>query len=343
MTSQEFQVLFKTDAKEPQWCPGCGDFGGLKVIVTAFSELAAEDRQIHAALALEEVLGMREAGLDAKLCRLCPEARELGPHYFPRWEPHTIVTDAGIGCSGQVLSYWNTFGLKMTHGRVIPAGVALKLARPDITVVGGSGDGDTLAIGAGHFVNEGRYNADITHFIDNNEVYGLTKGQNSPSSPLGLKTAVNPEGPVAEPVNAIGLALVSGWTFIARLVIAGKLKDGTDSFRHAVDVAKQGIRHRGSSFIAFETPCPTYNKVKTPGWLSERACAIETLEPNYDVTSQTAAFALSLIPENEKIPVGIYYWDKKKLTLNDRLGIRRPLINVELPDEEFEKLLDRFA
>ena len=335
MDKKEFQKLLGENTKDPQWCPGCGDFTELNVLIRALAELAAEDAGLHKESAQFEEMGI--SGLDAKICLNCPEK-----HFYPRYEPHTVVTESGIGCAGQMQAYINTYGAKATHGRVLPFALGLKLTRPDLTVIPQGGDGDAWAIGAGHFVNFAGWNIDITYLVTNNEVYGLTKGQTSPTSPAWIKTGVDPDGSNRLALNPMALAIVSGWTFVARLVNIGKLANGFDTSAFSIDILKKAIKHPGSSVVIFETECPTYNKVKTKEWLKERTLPISEFEPNYNPASEIDALKLSLIPEDEKIPVGIYY-QVRKPTLHEKFGIEKPLLNLKPDRDKIRKLMEQYS
>ena len=129
---------------------------------------------------------------------------------------HKAAIFSGVGCSGKTSHYLNVYGVHTLHGRVLPFSQGAKLANPEMTVVAVGGDGDGLGIGAGHFVAAGRRNVDMTYLIFNNGVYGLTKGQASPTLKLGLKTKSLPEPNVNQSVNPIALAIASGFTFVAR-------------------------------------------------------------------------------------------------------------------------------
>ncbi len=172
--------------------------------------------------------------------------------------PYQISIFSGIGCSGKTAHFINTYGIHTLHGRVLPFAQGAKLANPNLKVVAVGGDGDGLGIGAGHFVNSGRRNVDITYIIYNNGVYGLTKGQASPTLKLGMKTKSLPQPNVNDSINPIALALISGFTFIAR----GYAYD----IRHLKEVIKKGVQHKGLSFIDVLQPCPTYNDINTKEW-----------------------------------------------------------------------------
>jgi 2-oxoglutarate/2-oxoacid ferredoxin oxidoreductase subunit beta len=172
--------------------------------------------------------------------------------------PYRAAIVSGIGCSGKTPHYVNTYAFHTLHGRVMPSITALKLANHDLTVIGVGGDGDGYSIGAGHFVNGGRRNLDITYVIFNNDLYALTKGQASPTIRKGQKTKSMPEESIMEAVNPVLLALACGYTFVAR----GYALDT----KYLAELIALGIQHRGSALIDVLQTCPTYNDLHTKGW-----------------------------------------------------------------------------
>ena len=170
------------------------------------------------------------------------------------------VIFSGIGCSGKTSHFVNVNGVHFPHGRLLTAAQGAKICNPELKVIGTAGDGDGLGIGAGHFVAAGRRNIDITYLIYDNGVYGLTKGQASPTLKLGEKTKSLENPNPNYGVNPIGLAIASGYTFVARSY--------SYSVRHLVEVIKKGIQHKGLSFIQVLQPCPTYNDINTRDWYS---------------------------------------------------------------------------
>ncbi len=168
------------------------------------------------------------------------------------------VVFSGIGCSGKVSHFINVSGIHFPHGRLLTCAQGAKICNPELTVIGAAGDGDGLGIGAGHFVAAGRRNVDMTYIIFDNGVYGLTKGQASPTLKLGEQTKSLPNPNPNYSVNPIGLAISSGFTFVARSY--------SYSVRHLVDIIMKGITHKGLSFIQVLQPCPTYNDINTRDW-----------------------------------------------------------------------------
>ena len=247
--------------------------------------------------------------------------------------PHEAAIFSGIGCSGKTPHFINTFGIHTLHGRVLPFAQGAKLANPKLKIIAVGGDGDGLGIGSGHFVNAGRRNTDITYIIYNNGVYGLTKGQASPTLKLGMKTKSLPQPNVNESINPIALACISGFTFIAR----GYSYD----VRYLKEIIKKGIMHRGLSFIDILQPCPTYNDINTKDWYQSftldennpkvRIPKIYKLEEEgynglvTDDDDASTKIRAAIEKSNEwenRIPVGIFYENKTVPTFEERLQTR---------------------
>jgi 2-oxoglutarate/2-oxoacid ferredoxin oxidoreductase subunit beta len=279
---------FKTPVHN-DWCAGCGDFGILNAIQMSLYELEIS--------------------------------------------PHQAAIFSGIGCSGKTPHFINTYGIHTLHGRVLPFAQGAKLANPNLKILAVGGDGDGLGIGSGHFVNSGRRNIDITYIIYNNGVYGLTKGQASPTLKLGMKTKSLPQPNVNDSINPIALACISGFTFIAR----GYSYD----IKHLKEIIKKGIEHNGLSFIDVLQPCPTYNDINTKEWYqsftldennpSIRIPKIYKLEEegyngvvdNEEESSNKIIKAIEKSKEWEnRIPVGVFYENKKTPTYEERLQSR---------------------
>jgi 2-oxoglutarate ferredoxin oxidoreductase subunit beta len=175
--------------------------------------------------------------------------------------PHRVAVVSGIGCSGKASHYLHSYSFHTLHGRAVPSMTAMKLANHDLTVIGVGGDGDGYGIGAGHFVNGGRRNLDITYVVFNNDVYALTKGQASPTIGKGEKTKSMPEASIMDALNPVLLAMACGYTFIAR----GYALEA----KYLSELIAQGIQHRGSSLIDVLQTCPTYNDLHSKGWYAE--------------------------------------------------------------------------
>ncbi len=226
---------------------------------------------------------------------------------------------SGIGCSGKTSHYINTYGIHTLHGRVLTFAQGGKLANPEMTVVAVGGDGDGLGIGAGHFVAAGRRNVDMTYIIFDNGVYGLTKGQASPTLKLGEKTKSLPSPNTNYNVNPIGLAVASGFTFVAR----GYSYD----VRHLKDLIVKAVSHKGLSFLDVLQPCPTYNDINTRDWYAGADLATDSMErhsriykledTHYDpvvhyaqeaeVNEKLSQALIKSLEWDTKIPTGVFY------------------------------------
>lgn len=248
---------------------------------------------------------------------------------------HMAAIFSGIGCSGKTSHYINVYGIHTLHGRVLTFAQGAKLANPQITTVAIGGDGDGLGIGAGHFVAAGRRNIDMTYIIFDNGVYGLTKGQASPTLRLGEKTKSLPAPNVNYNVNPIGLAVASGFTFVAR----GYSYD----VRHLKDMIKAAISHKGLAFLDVLQPCPTYNDINTRSWYStqdgvearKRHSRIYKLEEHgYDpivhyneeaeVNERLSQALIKSLEWGQKIPIGIFYRNELVTPYGERIADRIP-------------------
>jgi 2-oxoglutarate ferredoxin oxidoreductase subunit beta len=211
---------------------------------------------------------------------------------------HTIVAGAGIGCHGKISDYlaMNTFnGL---HGRVIPALTGIKLANPNLTVVGFVGDGDALSEGFSHLCHAAKRNSDITVILHNNQVFALTTGQSTGTSPRGHKGGTTPFGSPEDPLDPSLLMLVSGATFVAR-TYAGDLAMTQDIFARA-------MQHKGFSFVEVLQPCITF--YDTRAFIKEHAHRLEQTNTN----SFADAYNALQDTEGGKIPLGIFYEKEKE-------------------------------
>ena len=175
-------------------------------------------------------------------------------------DPSSVVTVGGIGCSGKAPYYMGTYGVHTLHGRPIPFATGIKLANPDLTVLVASGDGDTLGIGAGHFVGVGRRNVDITVIMFDNEVYGLTKGQAAPTLEMGLQTKSLPVPNSQMKINPLMIAYACGFTWIGR--------GYSFNIKQMVQLMVDAIEHPGLAFLDILQPCPTYNDLHTKDWFA---------------------------------------------------------------------------
>ncbi|MCE4610205.1 MAG: thiamine pyrophosphate-dependent enzyme [Desulfurococcales archaeon] len=234
-------------------------------------------------------------------------------------KPWQVALVSGIGCSGKTPHFVYANGIHTLHGRAIPFATGIKLAKPDLTVIVSGGDGDLLGIGAGHFVALGRRNLDITVLIHDNQVYGLTKGQASPTLPAEAKTKSLPKPNIQEPVNPLDLALSAGYTFVARAYAL--------DIPLLTEIIKKAIQHKGAAVIDILQPCVTYNDLYTQQWYRKRVYRLDQ-DPGWDPVvrdpserEEKLAKAREKAREwGDKIPIGILYQDPLRPTIIDRLS-----------------------
>ena len=234
-------------------------------------------------------------------------------------QPKDVAFVSGIGCSGKISGYLHSYAFHGVHGRALPVASAIKLANRDLTVIAAGGDGDGYAIGAGHFVHAVRRNIDMTYIVMDNQTYGLTKGQSSPTSSTGYVASVSPDGNPDTPLNGLALALAAGASFIARGFSAQP--------KQLVAMIKAGVQHRGFSIVEVMSPCVTYNKINTYAWFKENV-EDYTAREDYAPNDRAAAFA-ALMREGD-IPLGIIYKEDRP-TFEDRTGLpEMPIARLDL-------------
>jgi pyruvate ferredoxin oxidoreductase beta subunit len=166
--------------------------------------------------------------------------------------PDEVLVASGIGCSGKLTSYFDSYGFHSIHGRSLPIARAAKLAKPDLAVVAAGGDGDGYGIGGNHFMHSARENHDIVYIVMNNEIFGLTKGQTSPTSPKGHKSKSQPHGSAKSPIRPLELGLTAGASYIARTAAVNP--------KQATEILVEAMEHDGFSHVDYLTQCPTWNK-----------------------------------------------------------------------------------
>ena len=206
--------------------------------------------------------------------------------------PDQTVIVSGIGCSSRFPHFMKTFGFHSVHGRALPIAQGLKMARPDLTIVAVGGDGDFFSIGAGHLVHAALRNIDITVIVMDNEIYGLTKGQTSPTSPTGHVTKSTPYGLMASQFNPMATALSLNVSFVARGYSAKP--------KELAALIEQGVKHKGFSFIHVLSPCPTFYKT-FDAW----DAATTPIPVEHDITDRSKAMLLAM--ETEQLFLGLFY------------------------------------
>jgi 2-oxoglutarate ferredoxin oxidoreductase subunit beta len=210
--------------------------------------------------------------------------------------PNEVLVVSGIGCGSKLPDYANLNGFMTLHGRPVAIATGAKLANHSLKVMTVHGDGDSLGLGMGHFVHTARRNLDIVDVIQNNQIYGLTKGQYSPTSDPGFITSTSLDGSIEMAANPLALALAAGGTFIAR-GFAGDIKG-------LADLIAQAVEHKGYSLVDILQPCVTFNRKNTYDWYRDRVYNLEDTE--HDPGDRMAAFEKAL-EWGDRIPVGVLY------------------------------------
>ena len=211
--------------------------------------------------------------------------------------PHEVLVVSGIGCSSNLPGFIHAYGVHSLHGRAIPVASGAALANHALHVIAVGGDGDGYGIGIGHFIHAMRRNLNLTYIVMDNEIYGLTTGQASPTTTEGHKTKSTPRGNVEKPIQPLALALVTGATYVAR-GFSGEPK-------HLTGLVKAAIDHRGFSLIDVFSPCVTFNHLNTYPFFKERVYKLDG-EEGYDSTDLMAAIGKSL-EFGSRIPIGCLY------------------------------------
>ena len=246
---------------DPDWCPGCGDFG----VLSSLQKVCAD-------------MGIR---------------------------PHEMIVISGIGCSSNFPGYFNSYGMHTLHGRILAVATGVKMANHELTVIGAGGDGDGYGIGGNHWLHTARRNVDMTYLVMNNQIYGLTTGQMSPTSCEGMKTKSTPFGSVETPVNPITSSIMHGATFVAR-AFSGDPK-------HMQQLMQQAIEHKGFAIIDIFSPCVTFNHDNDYAFFRPRVKKLE--DEDHDAGDWKAACEKALL-WGDTIYTGLFY-QKRRPTLDE--------------------------
>ena len=246
--------------------------------------------------------------------------------------PHMAVIVTGIGQAAKMPHYIGANGFNGLHGRALPPAIGIKLSNKDLTVIAESGDGDTYGEGGNHFIHTIRRNVNIAHFVHDNQIYGLTKGQGSPTTAMGQVTTLQYDGVKVEPVKPLALSLTMGAGFVAR--------GFSGDIPQLVELMKEAILYKGYAHLDIFQPCVVWNKVNTFQWYKDR---VYKLSEDYDQTDFNAAYEKAL-EFGDKIPTGILYKVEKE-TYEDRFQFIKdgpPLVDAELNPFDAEKLMKDF-
>jgi 2-oxoglutarate ferredoxin oxidoreductase subunit beta len=285
LTARDFKGLV-----DPDWCPGCGDFGVLNALQRSSAEL-----------------GLR---------------------------PHEILTVSGIGCSSNLPGYFNSYGMHTLHGRSLAVATGAKLGNHRLHVIVTGGDGDGYGIGGNHFTHTARRNVDLTYVVMNNQIYGLTTGQISPTSTMGMKTKSTPFGSVEAPLNPITSAIMNGATFVAR--------GFSGDVRHLTELMKQAIQHSGFSLIDIFSPCVTFNHDNSNAFFKERVKKLE--DEGHDTSDWKTACEKAML-FGDTIYTGLFF-QKQAPTLGDSEPVLEPdeplgLQTLGLDKEQTKRIIER--
>jgi 2-oxoglutarate ferredoxin oxidoreductase subunit beta len=245
--------------------------------------------------------------------------------------PEDVGIISGIGCSSRLPGYVNTYGFNSLHGRALPIAQGLKLARPEITVLAVGGDGDGISIGMGHFPHAARRNVNMTYIMMDNFIYGLTKGQVSPTTPKGDTTVSTPFTSIDSPLDPVKLALAFNVSFIAR-AFAGDLK-------HMTDMVKSAIEHKGFSFVHALSPCPTFRGMDE--FKRIRAAVNYVEPPAEELASKAAAFAREEAFVG-KINLGILYQAARSTYEEETQHVRERSLKSRGRAPQMQELLGEF-
>ncbi len=248
-------------------------------------------------------------------------------------EPHQVLFVSGIGQAPKLPHYTHGNVFNGLHGRTLPAATGAKIANHELVVVGIDGDGGAYGEGISHLLATMRRNVNMTYMAHNNQVYGLTKGQASPTSDLGFVTKTTSLG-ASQPVNPLALALASNVSFLAR-GFAGDIE-------HLSTLLKMGIEHRGFALIDILQPCVSFNHKNTYQWYRERVYKVED-ESGYDSSDKITAFAKAQ-EWGDRIPIGLIY-RKERPVYEEQLPALREitLVKQKINPLQYEALLDEFV
>lgn len=276
---------------DPDWCPGCGDFGVLQALKLASGKLGIQ--------------------------------------------PKDLMIVSGIGCSSNLPGFIHAYGVHSLHGRAVAVASGVRLANTDLHVVITGGDGDGYGIGIGHFIHAMRRNLDLTYIVMNNQIYGLTTGQASPTTMKEVRTKSTPLGNIETPVNPVALALVSGATYVSR-GFSGENK-------HLAELFAGAIAHKGFALVDVFSPCVTYNKINTYDYFRKKVYKLEA-EEGYDAANVEQAMAKSF-EWGDRIPIGVFYRSQQPTYEDGEPALKNgPLVKQKLgmDKELFDELMEEF-
>jgi 2-oxoglutarate ferredoxin oxidoreductase subunit beta len=249
-------------------------------------------------------------------------------------ERRNMVIVSGIGCSSDLPHFMSVYGIHTLHGRAMLVAQGIKLANKNLTVVVTGGDGDGYGIGAGHLVHALRRNIDLLYIVMDNQIYGLTTGQASPTSAHGVKTKSTPMGNAENALNPLAIALAGGATFVARGFSGDPIQ--------LADLFRRGIEHRGIALVDVFSPCVTWNKINTYAWFREKVFKLEA--EGHDPANIEAALRQAMRTDG-RLPLGLFYETDRPTFSDEEPSLQgEPLVNgrLGLTDAEWNTLMEEF-
>lgn len=248
-------------------------------------------------------------------------------------DPYEVLLMAGIGQAAKTPQYLSANSFCGLHGRALPAAVAAKIANENLTIIVDSGDGDSYGEGGNHFIHNIRRNVNIAHFIHDNQIYGLTKGQASPTSNLGQVTGVQVTGSINEPLNPVLMAIAAGAGFVARAFSGDR--------DQLTEIMKQAILYDGYAMVDILQPCVSFNKINTFAYYKSR---VYHLEEGYDPTDKVEAMRRAM-EWDDRIPTGILYLEEKESfhKKHPNLADKGPLIDRKFDINVIKQLMEEFV
>lgn len=249
-------------------------------------------------------------------------------------KPEDLVLVSGIGQAAKTPHYIKSNGFNGLHGRALPPAQAIKMVNKKLSVIVTSGDGDSYGEGGNHFIHCIRRNVDMVHLVHDNQIYGLTKGQGSPTTGKGQVTSMQFEGVYTEPMNPLAIAISAGATFVARSFSSDK--------EHLKSMIKAAVNHKGYALVDIMQPCIVFNKVNTFKWYKDR---IYKLDNKYDPTNKFEALKKAEEFGDEGIPIGIIYKDESKDSYDNLHPVLKTVANLverKWDVKDTEKLIDEF-
>lgn len=247
--------------------------------------------------------------------------------------PHEVLVVGGIGQAAKTPQYINANGFEGLHGRALPPAAAAKIANHKLTVIVDTGDGDSYGEGGNHFIHNIKRNVDMTHFVHDNQIYGLTKGQSSPTSDLGHVTDFTPDGVNTHPINPMVAAIGLGAGFVARAFSGDKA--------HLKSIMKAAINYNGYALVDILQPCVSFNKVNTFAWYKKRVYNLDE-NASYNPTDKAAAFAKAM-EWGDKIPTGILYIEDDQSYVEKVPFLKEaPLVDLPVETEVIEGFFKEF-